>query len=299
MSRILITGATGFLGKNLLECMDTSEHEIWILGRHACDTKENVHFLECDLRDGQRTAECLNQIRPEVLVLLAWDVSSQSYWESFENHIWSDSSIRLAHEFLERGGKQILFSGTSASYDYSKGWLKESACYEHPDSLYGITKLYTSNAIKRMAERYDAVYCEARLFAIYGKYERAGRLIPLTVSRLKNHEQIINTKGELLRDYIYVEDAARAIKLLLEQKAEGVYNISSGRPVSIHDIIVQIADLLDKRNCVAFEKTDFRGESPLIVGDNEKLKSLGFACRYSIEDGIRAAVAWLETEGRE
>lgn len=293
-----MTGATGFLGKNLLECMDTSEHEIWMLGRHACDTQENVHFLECDLRDRQCTAECLNRIKPEVLVLLAWDVSSQSYWESFENHIWSDSSIRLAHEFLEEGGNQILFSGTSASYDYSLGWLKESAYYEHPVSLYGISKLYTSNSIKRMAERYGAVYCEARLFAIYGKYERAGRLIPLTVSRLKNNEQIINTKGELLRDYIYVEDAARAINLLLEQKAEGVYNISTGKPVSIHDIVVQVADFLDKRDRLLFEETDFRGESPLIVGDNEKLKRLGFTCRYSIEDGIRAAIQWLETEGR-
>lgn len=297
MRRILITGATGFLGRNVLEYMDFSSNEVWVVGRHCPKLQERMHFLECDLRNGNSVLECLKEARPEILVLLAWDVSSQSYWESFENHTWADSSVRLAHAFLEQGGRQILFAGTSASYDYSLGWLKESASYEHPASLYGISKLYTSNAIKRLAENYGAIYCEARLFAIYGTYEKQNRLIPLTAYRLMQNEGVVNKKGELVRDYIHVEDAARAIHLLLEKKAEGVYNISSGKPVSIRSIVEEVARLLGKQDRISFEQTDFKGEFPHIVGDNAKLKQLGFEYKYDISSGIKAAVEWLKTEG--
>lgn len=298
MEKMLLTGASGFLGRNFMECLDKSKYEVFAVGRNCPQYLDKEHFFTHDLKDYERVLGYIREVCPDILVLLAWDVSTQSYWESFENCLWADVCIRMAQMFLDCGGRQILFAGTSASYDYGRGWLKEQPGYEQPSSLYGISKRYASQALQKLAKRHDAVYCEARLFAIYGKYEKMARLVPLTAWRLSHNEKIINECGELLRDYIYIEDAVRAIHLLIREKASGVYNVSSGRPVSIGQIIMQIAGELDRRELIEFQNNDEEEEYPLIVGDNAKLRGLGFVCVHSLESGIAHALEWMKKEGK-
>ncbi len=298
MKKMLLTGASGFLGRNFLECLDKSKYEVFAVGRSCPQYLDKEHYFKYNLKDFEGALQYIRKTCPDILVLFAWDVSTQSYWESYENCVWADICIRMAQVFLDNGGLQILFAGTSASYDYGKGFLREQPDYEHPSSLYGISKLYTSQALQKLAKMHDAVYCEARLFAIYGKYEKMARLVPLTAWRLSHNEKIVNECGELLRDYIYIEDAVRAIHLLIETKASGVYNISTGKPVSIGQIIKRIAKELDRRELIEFHNNDKAKEYPLIVGDNAKLRGLGFVCAYSLESGIAQALEWMKKEGK-
>lgn len=297
MKKIVITGATGFLGKNVIETINTKKYDIWILGRtNYIPDDKFIHFMKCDLKDLLNVKKCLQKVNADILLMLAWDVTPNIYWEAFENHIWADISIQMAKDFWECGGKQIVFVGTSASYDYEKAWLKEQSDYEKPDTLYGMTKLYASKMIEKLAQQYGGTYCEARLFSIYGKYERESRLIPVTIQKLCKNQLVVNTKGNLIRDYIYAEDAARAIWLLIEKEAAGVYNVSTGMAVSISQIIKYIAHSLERESYVLFKETEWEGEFPLIVGDNSKLKSLGFQCRYDILDGIQASIKWFYSQ---
>lgn len=298
MEKMLLTGVTGFLGRNFMESLDRNKYEVFAVGRNCPPFMDREHFFVTDLKDPAGISEVIERISPDVLVLFAWDVSTQSYWETLENCVWANICIQTAEVFLENEGRQILFAGTSASYDYGKGFLKELPEYEHPSSLYGISKLYTSQVLCKLAKRYDALYCEARIFAIYGKYEKRNRLIPLTAWRLSQNEKIVNTCGELQRDYIYIGDAVNAIHLLLETKATGVYNISSGKPVSIGRIVMQVAEELGKPDLIEFDNSNKTDDSPLIVGDNAKLEDLGFVSAYSLEIGIRQTLDWMMKEGK-
>lgn len=293
MQKILVTGATGFLGKNILEKINYQKYEVWIIARREQMLGEHIHTEICDLRDIEASERVVKHIKADILVMLAWDVNTQTYWEAFENHIWADSSIKVAESFIEAGGKQILFAGTSASYNYGFGYLKENIVYENPDSFYGIAKLYASRIIKKLSDKHGVIFCEARLFAIYGKYERTDRLVPTTILKLLDSQQIINAKGDLIRDYIYVEDAADAILFLLKQEEKGVFNISSGKPISIKEIIMEIALLLNRSFNVSFEKTIIDNEHPFIVGDNSRLKNLGFQYGFNIERGLRETIDWI------
>ncbi len=298
MEKMLLTGVSGFLGRNFMERLDKSKYEVYAVGRNCPEFMDTEHFFVHDLKEFSGMSEYMGKIRPGILVLFAWDVSTQSYWESLDNCMWASVCIQTAKAFLESGGRQILFAGTSASYDYGKGWLKELPEYESPSSMYGISKLYASRVLVKLAADYNALYCEARLFAIYGKYEKMERLIPLTAWRLSHNEKIVNGCGELVRDYIYIEDAVNAIHMLIDKKAAGVYNISSGKPVSIGQIILQVAEELGKAELVEFELCGKSEEFPLIVGDNAKLDKMGFACGYSLQSGVKMAIEWMRKEGK-
>lgn len=106
MKKLLITGATGFLGRNLMQRIDRRQYEVYALGRTRPESVDEGHFHACDWMkpDMQEVSGFLEEIRADALMMLAWDVGTQSYWESFANHRWADVSIQLAEAFLSTGG---------------------------------------------------------------------------------------------------------------------------------------------------------------------------------------------------
>lgn len=154
--------------------------------------------------------------------------------------------------------------------------------------------------IGKLAEAYGASYCEARIFSVYGKYERAERLVPMVIGRLSKGEKVTIDRGDFVRDYLFAEDVADAVCHCLENRAEGVYNISSGEPVAIREIVLRAADLLGRRRLVEFcPDAEKEGrESHLIVGDNSKIRELGFKPRFSLEEGIAETLEWMKKSGR-
>lgn len=293
MKKILITGATGFLGRNFIEeIISTDEYEIIGISRN-CQKIDGIRFIQADLLEITNIERVIENEKPDILLLLAWDVSPNIYWQSFNNHLWADSCIQLSEIFLHNGGKTIVFAGTSASYDYQYGYLTERLTPECPASLYGEAKLYTSHILQKLSFKYNARYAEARLFSIYGKYEHSNRLITKTIDTFETNGVVQNSKWDLYRDYIYVKDAAKAIKLLIEnESASGVYNVSSGQPISIHEILETIAKQLDCTNRLEFITPDTFEENKLIVGNNHKISELGFKCNYDIWNGIEESIEY-------
>lgn len=292
MKKILITGVTGFLGRNILEVFDENNFEIVGVSRSYQEIK-GIRCIQTNLLEIGDIEKLITMEKPDILLLLAWDVSPNIYWQSYNNHLWANSSIQLSEKFLRNGGKTIVFAGTSASYDYQYGYLVENLTPEKPSSLYGETKLYTSHVLKALADKYNARYVEARLFSIYGKYEHPNRLITKTIGALLDEKIVKNSKWDLFRDYIYIKDAANAIKLLIENEcASGVYNISSGVPVSIREILEIISRQLNCINSIEFITPDTFEENKLIVGNNDKMKALGFQCEYDIWNGINESIKY-------
>lgn len=290
MEKMLITGATGFLGKNFLQYVNKEKYEICSI--HRAGSIEGVKGYYADIFDKKCIADIMTGIQADILVLFAWNVKSQAYWCSMENHKWADIMLFIAEQFLNHGGRYIIFAGTSAIYDYSYEFLVEDRKMEHPDTVYGISKLYTSEMLRNMAESKGAKYLEARLFSIFGIYERKGRLITNTIDALSKNQQIVNHKWKLERDYIYIKDAAMAISHLIDLKSEGVYNISSGKTISIETIIRTIAYCMGKEELITLSDFDGSNEYMLIQGDNKKLLDTGFQIRYSFEDAVAEEIDW-------
>ncbi len=136
-------------------------------------------------------------------------------------------------------------------------------------------------------ERYphDIIYSWARVFYVYGKNENEKRLVGSLIRSLQNNKEIVINSGPLLRDYMYTKDIASAFVSVLDSSVNGDINICSGISVRISDLVLEFASQMNKKHLVKFED-NIGNQVSTIVGSNEKLLSLGFKPKFSLECGV-------------
>jgi nucleoside-diphosphate-sugar epimerase len=295
VTRILLTGAGGFIGRHVLTQLQDAGHEV-----HAVSTKQRspagdgVTWHRADLLGG---AEIVADVGPEVLLHLAWYVEPGRYWTAPENIRWVEASLALLRAFADAGGRRAVFAGTSAEYDWSAAGTR---CHEHrtplrPASLYGAAKHALHMAAAPYAEQAAFEFAWGRVFVVYGPGEADERLIPSVGRRLLAGEPVPTTSGEQVRDFMYVEDAAAAFAALADSDATGAVNIASGDPVRVRDVVETLAlhtgrpDLLRPGAL-----PDREGDPPRLVADVTRLRrEVGIAPKKALHEGLAQTLAWL------
>ncbi|PIV13842.1 MAG: CDP-4-dehydro-6-deoxy-D-gulose 4-reductase, partial [Candidatus Huberarchaeum crystalense] len=118
----------------------------------------------------------------------------------------------------------------------------------------------------------------ARIFYLYGPYEHPNRLVPYVINSLLNNKRVeLRSHGLQIRDYLHVDDVAQGLICLLKEEKTSTYNIGSGNPVRIRDLVNQIGEILKKKELINFAPdTTLLNEPMFICADNTKLKKLGF-----------------------
>jgi nucleoside-diphosphate-sugar epimerase len=265
--RLLITGATGFIGTHVAAL---AQHEEW-----------EIHLDRVDLLVPAESSRLLARIRPTHLIHLAWFVEPSAYWTSPANQQWAEASAHLFREFARQGGERLVGVGTSAEYDWSgDGVLVEGTTPLVPATPYGASK-------KQLSEEAAAIgvsHAWARLFLVYGPGEPAARFIPKAI-RAHLTGGTVPCVDPAARDFIYVGDAAAALLALAGSDVEGPVNVGSGEATSLHEVARRIgADA---------EMIRVASEPPLVVADTKRLRGeVGFTPRVSLERGLQESVAW-------
>ncbi len=267
MRRLLITGATGFIGSHLTTLARNGEWEIHV---------DRVNLL--DPEDGERLIE---RIRPTHLIHLAWFVEPSTYWTSPANARWADASAQLFRAFARHGGQRLVGVGTSAEYDWSgNGVLVEGTTPLAPATLYGASK-------KRLSEEAATLGISqawARLFLVYGPGEPVTRFVPKAIHASLTGGTVPCVEPAA-RDFIYAEDAAAALLALAASDVQGPVNIGSGEPTALRDVAQRIGANVDLIHVAS--------EPPLVVADTKRLRDeVGFAPRFSLAQGLDASIAW-------
>ena len=117
MKRVLLTGATGFIGVRTASLLLKRGFEIYALGRTP-PRDENIRFCRCDILNLDAAGVAAAQIKATHLLHLAWDVTSGRYWEAPENFNWASASLHLVRAFAEAGGMRAVLAGTCAEYQW-------------------------------------------------------------------------------------------------------------------------------------------------------------------------------------
>jgi len=116
MKKILVTGASGFLGHHVLKLLSDDGFEIHaISSREGGFRKAEVDWHKCDIHDKASVVMLCKKIKANLLLHLAWVTTPDNYWESEENFKWVVSSLVLAEEFIKNGGERIVSAGSCAS----------------------------------------------------------------------------------------------------------------------------------------------------------------------------------------
>lgn len=293
MTRVLLTGAGGFVGRQVSEALITRGFEVHAVSQRE-RTDDRLTWHTVDLLDSNSLEDLVAGLRPTRLIHLAWYTEPGEYWQSQQNLAWLKASVKLLESFARHGGERVVLAGTCAEYDWNYGYCVEDTTPCKARSLYAAAKLALHDVATAFARTADLRVAWARIFFPFGPYEHPERLVPSVIRALLAGNRAACSDGEQIRDFVYVRDAANALVALLDHEFCGDVNIASGRPVLLKDLVNLIADKLNARNRVDFGRRARQGsEPPLLLADVSRLKDvIGWAPSYDLDTGIEETIAW-------
>lgn len=280
--KVLLTGASGFIGRHVISELRHQGVDTVAVGRaRPLDYKGD--FITADLLQPEAPAAVIARTRPTHLIHVAWYTEHGAYWSSPLNLRWLDATVRLAEAFCAAGGEKLIAAGTCAEYDWTAGYCREDSTPLVPRTLYGIAKDATQRVLAAVSSGSGVHFAWGRIFLPFGEGEDTRRLIPSLIAVFQNQQQPFGVNGAAYRDFLHVQDVARGLTCLLHPEARGTYNISSGQPTRIADIVLQLAGALgrDARQVLDLEPCQRDGPE-LLLGENLKLRALGWTCRSPI-----------------
>jgi nucleoside-diphosphate-sugar epimerase len=279
---ILITGATGFIGKNVVNYIENSPHKIIVSSSDESKLKKifknrNVKIIPFDIYENQN--EDLNLLElfsyPDKLIHLAWK-GLPNYQEPFHMTENLVKDFNFLSNLIHNGLKDVTITGTCFEYGMLQGELDESMP-TNPTNYYALAK----DTLRRMLEIHQTQYSFnlkwVRLFYVYGDGQNNTSLIPQLERALNNSEQVFNMSlGEQIRDYLPVTVAAKNIvDIALQSDITGIINNCSGAPVKVLDFV---KDYLKSNNKYINLNLGYYPYTPLepmaFWGSNQKLKKL-------------------------
>jgi nucleoside-diphosphate-sugar epimerase len=296
--RLLVTGATGFVGATLVRLAVEGGDEVLVLLRPD-DSDERLGTLASRVRIVRaalaNVAPALPQIRdfaPQASVHLAWLTTPGSYLESRVNLDWLDWSQRLFATLLDAGCSRLIGVGSCAEYQSSNEALRVDSPLES-STLYAACKAAARLVGRELSRQNSASFAWARLFHLFGPGEHPERLVPAAARTLLQGETFSTAADDRIRDYLHVEDAARALLTLAAAPASGDFNVCSGQGVTLRRVVEEVARAVGVDGRLRFESRASAGwDPPTILGDPRETLALGWRPRFSLAQGIASAVEY-------
>jgi nucleoside-diphosphate-sugar epimerase len=303
VSRVLLTGATGFVGRHALLALAAAGHEVHAVARRpgagveADVGVDGVRWHEADLLAG---CDVVGEVQPEILVHLAWYAEHGKFWTSIENVRWVEASLALLRAFLETGGRRAVMAGSCAEYRWSRELYDEGAPLA-PATLYGAAK-HALHVLADAACRQAGVELAwGRLFFLYGPFEAPGRFVPSLVLPLLRGEPATMTEGTQRRDFIHAADAGSAFAALAASPVTGAVNVASGDPVVLRDLAERIARRIGREELLRIGARPMpAGEPPALLADVARLRhEVRWRPRIELDDGLDEVIAWWRERLRD
>jgi nucleoside-diphosphate-sugar epimerase len=256
------------------------------------DIAPQLFHLTGRLDDLPTQLDALREFAPEVCIHCAWYAEPGKYLTSPLNTAYVTDSLKLIEVLHESGCSHVVMVGTCAEYDASVGYFEEDSPTQ-PETLYAACKLATALMGPFVASQYGLAFTWARLFYQYGPYEDERRMVPALIKAMLRGDEFSATPGEQIRDYLHVEDVAAGLCTLAIQRTSGIYNIASGIPLSIHDLMSTIQELCGRKDLIKFGARLYPAWEPMsIYGSNSKLRTLGWSPSYSLQQGLVQTIQW-------
>jgi nucleoside-diphosphate-sugar epimerase len=297
MKRVLLTGASGFIGSKCILPLLKRDFEVHAVV-HSSERRDDlsgVSWHQADLLNREQIFGLVSKVEPTHLLHLAWYAEPGKYWTSTENLRWVQASLDLFEAFALAGGQRIVVAGSCAEYE----WGDDEPCAEtqtplKPATLYGACK----HALRIMLDAYAAQAglsaAWGRVFFLYGPSEYEQRLVPSVIRALLRNETARCSHGQQVRDFLYVGDVAEAFVALLDSEVRGAVNIGSGHAVRLEDVITEIARQLDRPELIQLNAIPAApGEPRVLLADTERLSNeLNWRPEFDLRAGLEQTIAW-------
>jgi len=304
MKRVMVTGAAGFVGANLVRRLAADGHVTTGLIRPGSDAwrlegvRDRVRLLECDIRDANATSRAVHDAQPEwVLHLAAWGGYS---WQADRARI-AETLVGGTNNLLAActaaGAESFVNTGSSSEYGLRDHAPEESEAPK-PNSAYAAGKAKATEACRKAAQSAAMRVITLRPYSAYGPWEEPNRLIPTLITNGLKGQLPPLVDPDVARDFVWIEDLVEAYLLAAEREPHepgAVYNVATGTQVTIRQA-VEVA-----RSVLGIAAEPKWGSMPNRMWDtncwvgNPALieRTLGWAPTVEFPDGFRRTVEWF------
>jgi nucleoside-diphosphate-sugar epimerase len=283
--KFLVTGATGFMGANLVRRLVTEEQAlVYITARETSnfwrlgDLKMQIkRICFADLSERKKVFNLIRELKPDIIFHLACYGGLRRQTEKdliLKANL--SSTVNLLDAAVENEVGQFINTGSSSEYGPKEQPMREDDFCE-PLSFYGITKLAATNYCAMIGKAFNYPVCTLRLFSPFGKYENESRLYPTIVAALQKGDAPKLAQPDLVRDFIEVEKVVEVYLKIINcpYQPGDIINLGSGKQRSIKEFYDSIAVKLGSKIEPRWNTVPVRNNEPRRwEADISKLKAL-------------------------
>lgn len=306
-SKIIVSGATGFIGSHCLKQLLDAGFEVHALTRSLPSQDSKRQLLQhpalfwhaVDLQNHANVQVLVHSISAQLLMDLAWDTTPATYLHDFNNLNWIQSSLNLTRCFIASGGQRILGCGTCAEYDWSAGYLTEYNTPYKSGTLYSASKIALRQLTSQICKDAKTSFVWVRPFFVHGPHEHHSRFVPQLINNaIQNKVLQMPPQAHRVRDYLPIQEAANAIVACLLSQQEGDFNIASGQAIMLSDLAKTIAFevgnvLGQKIELLGMAQSSVNTVDDFVVGNTFRLNTLvGWKPSGDVSSGLRETVRW-------
>ncbi len=296
--RVLLTGASGFVGSHVLTGLLEQGIPVAILLRN----QSNTWRIQSDIDKVTIIRELpqISTFSPDTLINLAWYGVENKFRNDAKQITENLNFSQTLFDIVKETGIQSWIGvGSQAEYGPCNAITDEEA-ETLPTTLYGVAKLSAYHLLKVLCQTHKIRFAWLRIFSSYGPKDNPDWFIPYLIKQLLKGQTPQLTKGEQLWDYIYVKDAANAIiKVAKDLTATGPFNLGSGTVSTVKYLAETIRDRINPALPIEFGAIPYRPDQVMHLQANvNRLKKLvGWYPSVSLEQGIEETIAWCKTYG--
>ncbi len=298
---MLVTGASGFIGSAVTRLLLEEGRSVSVLVRPGSsprgleDVRDELRWIEADLLRPDDIQRAIEELSPDACIHCAWYVDARDYVTSSANYAFVGGTVGLAVGLARAGCRRLVGVGTCYEYAPTQGARNEGDPTS-PATPYAAAKLAVADFLPELSTAGMST-AWARLFWLYGPYEKPSRLVPSVVLSLLAGRSAHITVGDQLRDFLHVDDVAAALVRLTDSSLSGPVNVGSGSPVTVRHVAESIKwQIGGAGSLVVGARAAGHEEPEEIWADNSLLRSTGWKQRLSLEDGLARTIEWWRGE---
>lgn len=285
---VLLTGATGFVGRAVLAELVARAIPVQAVSRKPGPAQDGVTWHQADLLTAAGRAAVAG-LAPR-LIHCAWEVEHGAFWTAPANALWRAASRDLVARFRQRGGGRVLAIGTCAEYDaIAPGpWSEDRPLA--PATPYGIEKAAVFDDLRALCGP-DLIW--ARLFHLYGPGEDPRRLIPSLITAMRAGQPAPVRASDLVRDYASTGHVARCLAGLMDSDAMGAVDIGAGAARNLGALAGIVADSLGTAHLLRLSHAPAPTDPAFMAPELTRLHQAIGPCTETPETALaRFAHAW-------
>jgi UDP-glucose 4-epimerase len=306
---VLVTGGAGFIGSHIARSLIADGYEVDIVDNVSTGALENIpaeaEFFKLDLRFAE-SPESLPKKQYAAILHLAGQSSGE---KSFEDPVYDfDANARstalLSNWALANGIPAFIYASSMGVYGQPASHPVSENVRPEPISFYGASK-YSAEQVLRVASLQGLRTVSFRMFSVYGPGQNLDDMkqgiVSIFLAQLFR-ERSIMIKGSLsrVRDFIHIDDVARAWKLALQSPVSGIFNLAGGKGVTLKDMIAKLIQACGLDSTTPIRQVEGTpGDQFAVSADISALRQvLDWCPRISLDEGIESMVAWARSTGR-